>query len=158
MGRSALASLVAPLALWLGGCSMSTPTSHEVARATSPDAELDAVLIETNAGATASFGYEVHVVKHGAAAAGAPAARLYGATRNESAYGANLRWQGPRSLVVEYLAARSVERHANSVQGGDDRVEIALHDGIADPDAAPGGMHYNLERDRTQPADPERQP
>jgi hypothetical protein len=32
---------------------------------------------------------------------------LYGAGRNEDAYGANLKWTNDHELVIEYLKARS---------------------------------------------------
>jgi hypothetical protein len=50
-----------PIALaLLAGCSLVS--RDEVARVASPDGRVEAVLIETNGGATTSFGYEVHVV------------------------------------------------------------------------------------------------
>jgi hypothetical protein len=60
----------------------------EVARATSPDGVIDAVLVETNGGATTAFGYEVHIVPRGAdPSETSQAAFLYAATRGEGAVG-----------------------------------------------------------------------
>jgi hypothetical protein len=77
----------------------------EVARVVTPDGRVEAVLVETNDGATTSFGYEVHVVEKGRPA-GHRVAWLYGAGRNAQAYGANLKWAGENELMIEYLEAR----------------------------------------------------
>lgn len=113
---------------------------EEVARVTSPDRVFDAVLIETNAGATASFGYEVFVVRHAEPTQPPPAVTLYGATRNEQAYGANLRWQSARELAVEYLQAKTVKQTLPTVTVGDEKLTIVLRPGVSDPSAPPGGM------------------
>src|SRR5262245_61369365 len=78
-------------------------TGDEVARVTSPDGRLDAVLFELNGGATTSFAYEVAVVEKGRKD-GDRVAWLYGAVRNDSAYGANLKWAGETELAIEFLA------------------------------------------------------
>ena len=58
-----------------------SPSKDEVVRAVSPSGTVDAVLLETNAGATTSFGYEIYILEHGAQPSGSPAVFLYGATR-----------------------------------------------------------------------------
>ncbi len=123
----------------------------EVARVRAPGGGADAVLIETNGGATTSFGYHVHAVSPGAAVpreargAASEAASLYGATRNANAYGANLRWVGDDTLAVEYHEARddTLLRPAVMVPGS--TVHVVLRPGVADPGAPSGGMLYNLQ-------------
>ena len=131
-------------ALCITACDI---VSHdEVARVTSPDGNSDAVLIETNGGATTSFGYEIHVVPRG----DDPrfkweTAFLYGAFRNPHAYGVNLRWESPTSLAIEYLSAKTATLKQASVSVGGREIVVQLVDGIADPNAPPGGMLYNLQ-------------
>ena len=129
----------------LTGCRVSR---DEVARVPSPDGRLDAVLIETDAGATTSFGYEIHVVEKGSPA-NDRVAWLYGAARNENAYGANLKWTNDHELAIEYLNAREqrVERAIARVAGRP--IKVSLRSGVSDLTAPPGGMLYNLERARS---------
>ena len=140
------------LVLALGGCIAGSGYSwDEVARVRAPDGRADAVLVETNGGATTSFGYHVYVVAAGAAvtrtARGQPseAARLYGATRNANAYGATLRWVGADKLAVEYHEARSDTLLHQAVTLARRTVRVVLRPGVADPGAPPGGMLYNLQ-------------
>jgi len=129
----------------LTGCGFVS--RDEVARVPCPDRRVEAVLIETNGGATTSFGYEVYVV-----AKGRPpndqVAWLYGAGRNENVYGANLKWTDDHELVIEYLEARDqrLERASVSVEGR--VIKVSLRSGVNDPTAPAGGMLYNLERAR----------
>ena len=122
----------------------------EVARASNPSANVDAVLVETNGGATTSFGYEVFLFPRGQKPKRSdhPVVSLYGAGRNEHAYGANLRWTSNDTLVVEYLDAQ----HANWLNGSLDVngriINVTLKSGVNDPSAPPGGMLYNLEHRR----------
>ena len=116
-----------PIALTLlAGCGLVS--RDEVVRVASPDGRVEAVLVETNGGATTSFGYEVHVVEKGRPA-GDRVAWLYGAGRNAQAYGANLKWTGENELVIEYI-------------------KVSLRSGVNDPTAPAGGMLYNLELTR----------
>ncbi|HEY7546287.1 MAG TPA: hypothetical protein VID27_15460, partial [Blastocatellia bacterium] len=91
--------------------SCTDPVSRdEVTRVPSPSGHIDAVLIETNGGATTSFGYDVYLVRSGGNyKQGFQVASLYGAARNESAYGVNLKWSEPQKLMVEYLKAHWAE-------------------------------------------------
>src|SRR6267142_6719220 len=61
----------------------------EVARVPHPNANVDAVLVETNGGATTSFGYEVFIFPRGQKPKRSDhaVASLYGAGRNDHAYG-----------------------------------------------------------------------
>jgi hypothetical protein len=143
--RTAALGLACLLALptGVGGCA----SYDEVARVQSPSGKIDAVLVETNGGATTSFRYGVHLVASGSAPA-APnrVAVLDGATRNETAYGTNLVWRGPTLLVVEFLDAKSakIERAVSEIGGA--RVVVAIEEGVRDPSAPAGGMLYNLHR------------
>jgi len=139
--------------LWLGGGILLVAlgcfrqSRDEVARVRSPDGVIDGVVIETNGGATTSFGYEIDLV---AAGGGLPSARrvafLHGAGRNASAYGVNLRWTRPDAIAVEYLDAKSASLEAPLVSVGGRTVSVALAAGIEDRTAPPGGMFYNLSK------------
>ena len=139
--------------LALSGCNLAPAAASrdEVARLPAPGgARLDAVLVEINTGATDAFQYEVFVLPQGAAAQGRPAARLMGATRNEQAWGANLRWQGADRLRVEYWQARAQEGADSPVTVGGQTVQVELAPGILDPAAPAGGMEYNLRQAATK--------
>jgi len=113
----------------------------EVARVTSPDGAVDAVLTERNPGATASFVYRIHLVAHGDAwDDGLVAVELYGATRNASAYGVDLRWRDAGTLEASYLQARSVDVRRRSFDVDGHAIAIALREGVENPDAPAGGM------------------
>ena len=141
-------------AVLVTACDITGGASHdEVARAKSPDGLVDAVLVETNAGATTSFGYEIHIVPSGGSpSASSEIAFLYGAVRSQEAYGANLRWGSPTSLAIEYLSARSAELKQPSVSVAEHEIIVQLVDGVSDPNAPPGGMLYNLQG---RPHDPQ---
>ena len=132
----------------MNGCKPMA--SHdEVTRLSSPgNSRLDAVLIEVNTGATDTFKYDLFVLPKGSPTSNKPVLSLVGATRNEQAYGANLRWQGPTHLRVEYLQARPVQGEAGVFQVGGQDVQIELVQGIRDANAPPGGMDYNLQKSR----------
>ncbi|MEI2453826.1 hypothetical protein [Lysobacter firmicutimachus] len=134
---------VAALSLALiAGCARDPAAADvEVARVASPDARADAVLTEANPGATASFVYRIRVVAHGADWRAAPAlAELHGATRNASAYGVDLRWQGADTLYADYLKARLVIAHKPTAAIAGRTVAVRLRAGVANPAAAAGGM------------------
>lgn len=130
--------------LTAAGCQPSA--SHdEVLRVTSRGGSgLDAVLVEVNASATATYRYDVFVVPQGAATdAAKPALSLVGATRNAQAYGANLQWAGPTRLRVEYLQARGVQGQPGPFTVDSQTVQIDLAPGTVDPSAPPGSMDHN---------------
>lgn len=87
---ASLAAGAVLLMAWLFSGLVGEPSKDEVARVVSPSGKVDAVLVEINGGATTSFGYEVYVVERGAQPSGSPTVSLYGAVRNQHAYGANL--------------------------------------------------------------------
>jgi len=122
--------------------------SHdEVSRITSPSGVVDAVLVEGNGGATTSFGYKVYLVKSGKKCdSGVQAASIYGAVRNEHAYGVNVKWIEPQVLSIEYLRAKAEPKVTSPVQINGDDFEIRLKSGVEDPHAPSGGMLYNLQK------------
>jgi len=127
-------------------CLIMDASQDEVARAPSSAGDLDAVLVETNGGATTSFGYLVYVVPHGTKASeGTEVAMLYGAVRNDQAYGANLKWEGSQ-LAVEYRDARQAELRKPTVTIGPRTVMIVLRSGVTDSAAPAGGMLFTVAR------------
>jgi hypothetical protein len=139
--RAISASLLITMALLGAGCGEGV-SRDEVARITSPNGKLDAVLTEINGGATTSFGYDVTVAVHGQKR-GERVANLYDATRNAQAYGVNLRWTDDHTLRVEYLEATYVRGVINSLNVNGQHIEVELLSGIDDPNAPAGGMWYN---------------
>lgn len=111
----------------------------EVARVPNPDANADAVLVETNGGATTSFGYEVFVLPRGQKPKRSDHAvvSLYGAARNEHAYGANLRWASNDTLVVEYLDAQHADWLNGTLEVNGRVINIVMKSGVNDPTAPP---------------------
>jgi hypothetical protein len=128
--------------LMLAGCFnlFGPPSREEVAWANSPDGLTHAILLETNGGATTSYGYKVEL--HPAPHQGeepVPAGGLYGATRSECAYGVNLRWLSPAELALEFSKADNVDVPAEVNVGGR-AIAITTRSGVLDPDAPCGGM------------------
>lgn len=120
-------------------------TNDEVARVPSPDGRVDAVIVESNGGATTSFGYQVELREKSFWRRSEDVAFLYGATRNESAWGVNARWLNDHELRVEYLDAKEASLDKAHVRLAGRDITIALQKGVEDPSAPPGGMLYNLE-------------
>lgn len=118
----------------------------EVARTASPLPGLDAVLFETNGGATTSFGYDVYVVTAGhlVQRSDRPVASVYGAHPSRFAPGVNLRWHDADLLIAEYLHAYSVEQPKPTVRIGNRTVRIELRDGIDVTSTPTGSMERNL--------------
>ena len=137
MIRTLLALL---LLVFLGACARH----DEVARVTSPDGAMEAVLVESNGGATTSFWYDVYIVETGSPYSKAySAASLYGATRNENAYGVNLTWNGDSALAIEFREAEQSKVSQPLSRVGKRQVSVSLSPGVTDPTAPPGGMLYN---------------
>jgi hypothetical protein len=123
---------------------MGEPSKDEVSRVVSPNGKVDAVMCETNGGATTSFGYDIYVVEHGKQPFGTAAISLYGAVRSKSAYGANLEWISPDSVAVEYLASKSLNIKKPTQIVGNQTIHFVIQKGIIDNNAPLGGMVYNL--------------
>ena len=122
---------------------------EEVARVPSPDGRVEAVVVETNGGATTSFGYEVQVFERTGYRA-AFVASVYGAVRNDNAFGVNLNWASNDELRIEYMEARQARLEHSSVHLGGRDIRIVLQAGIRDPDAPAGGMLDNSEHKRQE--------
>ena len=120
------------------------PSKDEVASATSPDGRFVARLVEVNGGATTSFGYRVTISEAGTKSEAHEVASLYGAVRNDSAFGANLKWTSSRELSIEYLEAKSSRLLEPKLTLGSKEVVVFLRPNVADPTAPAGGMLYNL--------------
>src|SRR5947209_19281815 len=114
--------------------SCASASSYQVARVASANGNLEAVLTETNGGATTSFGYDVTVRARGAKN-GTKVASLYGAIRNEQAFGVNLLWANDHVLRIQYLRARSVMNMLKTVDVSGQQVEIVMQSGIEDSQA-----------------------
>ena len=135
------------LLVLLLSCGTACGSRDEVTRIASPTGRLDAVLVETNGGATTSFGYLVYVVPHGQRPARRDeVASLYGAYRNRHAYGANLKWAAPTTLTIEYLRTQDLELRKPTLVVDGHTIEITLHSGVTDSSAPSGGMLYNLQK------------
>jgi len=126
--------------LWL----VPGPSADEVSRLAAPRGDIEAVLVETNGGATTSFGYEIFVVPRGTKPSGMPAAFLYGAVRSQKAYGANLRWLSDSNLDVEFESTKSAKVGIPLVSVANRNVHVELKANVTDPNAPPGGMLCNL--------------
>jgi hypothetical protein len=138
-----------PALLLVGACLSCSVSRDEVSRVGSPSGRVDAILVESNGGATTPFVYFVYVVPRGAAAPErGEVARLIAATRNDQAWGANLRWAGQEQLLVEYRDARDVQQAKDAVILGIDSIRVTLQSGVVDPAAPAGGMLFNLGRVR----------
>ena len=94
---------------------------------------MEAVVVETNGGATTSFGYEVHVITAGAKLPNASCgeqqkysvAFLYGAVTDGN-YGLSLQWLGPDRLSVAYHEAESAKLFRPQLIIGAHTVSVAL--------------------------------
>jgi len=138
--------LLVGVAVFLGACSVS---SDRVATVKSPSGHLQAVLDETNGGATTDFGYIVSVAPTKQPDDAMQVANLYGAFRNENAYGVNLVWAGDHTLEIQFLGAKHTGLEQPSpVSVGGVLVKVHLRSGVRDNKARAGGMAYNLEHHR----------
>jgi hypothetical protein len=133
-------------------CLMAVPplgcvSSDEVARTRSPAGDVEGVVVETNGGATTSFGYVVYVVPTGASTFWRTGvASLYAARRSPTAYGVNLTWPTPDMMMIEYLEAQSADLlRERPLTIGTRTISVGLISGITDPKACPGGMLFNLQ-------------
>ena len=131
--------------LLLGYAWLPDSSRDIVARTTSPDGALDAVLVETNGGATTSFGYEILIADKGKDR-GTPVAFLDGATRNQQAWGVDVRWIDDTHIDISYLKAESVQQDRTKLVVAGRNVTVSLHSGVLNEAAPAGGMLYNLKR------------
>ena len=138
-----LALLIASLVS--AGCLDMSPSHDEVARLPSPDKSLDALIIESNGGATTSYWYDICLVPHGGSCSVADSvANLYGATRNDSAYGVNVAWGNGSAVEIEFLSAQRASLKSQLVRVAGRDVRLALRPGVRDANAPSGSMLYNI--------------
>ena len=118
---------------------------NQVVVSPSPDGSVVARVFESVGLPTTSIRYEVSVEDTSRYwRERVPIARLYDATRNDQAYGVNLKWESRTVLVVQYLKARDAILLHDSVTVSGKVVRIELRSGTLDPQAPPGDMNYNL--------------
>ena len=136
--------LLLPLFGLLGA---SCGSQDEVARIVSPSGDTEAVVVETNGGATTAFGHNVYVVARGRSTLwGAKVAQFYEASRSKRAAGVNPRWVTPDLLRIEYLDANRDELlPGQPFTVGGRSVRVTLARGVNDPVACAGGMLYALQ-------------
>lgn len=129
------------LSAMLLGCG-GIPRGEEVARVPSPNGRMEAIVTESNGGATTSFSYNVYVASAGSPRPqwGGPVVKLYGAFRNEGSYGVNLKWSGDGKLTVECLEARGIKMKSPVSRVGDQTVLTNVQTGVLDTHAPPGYM------------------
>jgi hypothetical protein len=129
-------------AFLLAGCGsfFGGPSREEVAWANAPDGRTHAILLETNGGATTSFGYivELHSAPHNGATP-VYAGELYGAARSECAYGVDLHWRDPSTLVLRFASAKQV-KVPSSVTVDGRKIQIVTQAGRVNNAAPCGGM------------------
>src|SRR6267154_2903637 len=103
--------ILAALGLLVLGLA-ATPSREVATRVPSPDGRWVATVVETNGGASTSFGYDVTLQRVAWPHETAKVADQYGAIRNPHSYGVNVRWGSSSNLIVEYMAAkRAAESH-----------------------------------------------
>lgn len=138
-------SLTSVLILALG-CNVPLRVG-EVARVGSPSGRIEAIVIEANTGPKASSSYDVYLVPSGKDHnQGIHVASFYAASRSRTAFGINLKWNGPEELAIEYLEASAAEIMKATADIEGEQIQVKLRDGIEDPGAAPGGMLDNVKK------------
>jgi hypothetical protein len=75
----------------------------EIARVTSPDGAVDAVMIRTNCGAPCSFGYEVYILGKGKRPPSDPQRALFSA---DDVLAGEISWTQPHLLSIGYTRAK----------------------------------------------------
>jgi hypothetical protein len=121
--------------LLAGGCTVFDTASHvEIARAVSPDGRVDAVVIETNGGATTSYAYDVCIAPHGEHCDRSDSvANLYASRHGNDDYGVDTRWQGNSLLRVEFGSADYSRLLEPGVRVAGREVRVELQSGVWDP-------------------------
>ncbi|MCD2187590.1 hypothetical protein [Actinomycetospora soli] len=127
--------------LVLGACAPDVERI-EVARVAAPDGALDAVVVQSSAGAGSPFGYVLDLPVAGCPASDRPVLRVVGARRSASAAGVTVAWAGPRTVRVTWLDARFRDPDVDELVVGtaSGPVTVLSGSGEADPTAPPGGM------------------
>lgn len=133
--------LVVAVLLLVTGCAPDVERV-EVLRVPSPDGALDAVVVQSAAGAGSPFGYVLTLPAAGCAPTEAPVLRVVGATRSASASGVAVAWAGPRTVRVAWSDARFRDPDVDSLVAGTPAgpVTVVSGGGVADPTTPAGGM------------------
>ena len=128
MALGALVSLGAVAIVLVGWLfsSVFEPHQEELARVPSPSGLLEAVVVETDGGATTPFNHLVYVVERGAQAQANPVVVLRSAIRYADQRGVDVQWSAADQLRVEYQQARSITVNAPTVTIVPHTVYIAL--------------------------------
>lgn len=130
-----LACIIALLTACTNTSSKSDPTKglgyKEVARVLSPDAKLEAVLIEYNGGATTPFSYHLFIVARGGTPSGQAVLRLARVIPMKGDQFPAVRWKG-ESRVFIFIAKGEFANSANMAYGPDGR-RIGVIVVFADP-------------------------
>jgi hypothetical protein len=123
------------LLCWAGSICCSL-TAEEFSRLASPDGALDAVVYETNGGATEPFSYDLYVVAHGSSKwSGQHVAWFDAPGLNNNAYGIHVRWTSDDQLMVQYYSARRVDVSTLTPTVSGHRVSVEIKPGVKDPKA-----------------------
>jgi hypothetical protein len=121
----------------------------EVSRVTSPNGKFDAIIVESNGGATTSFGYDIYIVKYGRKFKDSKRLlNIYGAVQNDNAYGVSITWQGSSTVILGYLKAKSIQKFSESTVIDGQTIELIVQSGVNNPSSPSGGMLYNLRKDQ----------
>lgn len=140
ISKVAIVLVTVVILLWILLYFLFGPSKEEVARIPSPSGKVVATLVETNGGATTSFGYEVYLASSNSWFQGTKVAFLYGAVQKDSPsgdvhYGVNLRWNTDSELLIQYLDARWVNWDVPEWYGSDSKVQVTLRPRTEDPNA-----------------------
>ena len=93
----------------LSGGFGSEVSYREILRVSNNKANLDAIVVETNGGATTSFGYYVYIVRKGQKISeDLIVASFDSALKDSNSSGLNLDWVGQNKLEISYFRAKSV--------------------------------------------------
>jgi len=124
------------LLLLLFFCQSCVGTEVEVARVPSPDGTLEAVIVERDDGGLTSYRYDLRIVQRGEKAHdGISVGSLYGATRNDNAYGVNAKWEGSNTVAFEYLKTKRANLVRPHLELSGRQVTTIFRSGVLDPSA-----------------------
>ena len=125
--------ILAALGLLVFGLA-AIPSREVATRVPSPDGRWVATVVETNGGASTSFGYDVTLQRVAWPHESVKVADLYGAIRNPDSYGVNVHWGSNINLIVEYMAAKRAAETNWLWLRTTTPIHITLHGGINDND------------------------
>ncbi len=113
--------LIVLFSLVICSCNIAGGVSHEErAWANSPDEKTHAILIETNGGATTTFGYlvELHPSDH----RGQKPVRVadFYRVNSQCEYGLHMRWRDANTLVLGFVSADQMHVSKSADVGGKD--------------------------------------